>query len=207
MTALNNRKHSVFSGLFSDNTVLSAFMVISPVIVCADTLKNAFAMIYAFSAVTFLSVLISSFVPKKIPYAMKIIIYTVISSFVYIPVKMTAEAFYPESITAIGIYYPLIAVNSLIVLQTEVKFFRMKKSEMMLSLISYILGFDIVMLITAFIRELLAYGTLNSRMTDIPLAISGAGQTFGGFICLGLLCGLYRKIKSYAESEKNVSDK
>ncbi|MDE6101628.1 MAG: electron transport complex subunit E, partial [Ruminococcus sp.] len=95
----------------------------------------------------------------------------------------------------------------LIVLQTEVKFFRMKKSEMMLSLISYILGFDIVMLITAFIRELLAYGTLNSRMTDIPLAISGAGQTFGGFICLGLLCGLYRKIKSYAESEKNVSDK
>ncbi len=205
--ALNNRKQSFFSGLFSDNTVLSAFMVMSPVIVCADTLKNAFAMIYAFSAVTFLSVLISSFVPKKIPYALKIIIYTIISSIVYIPVKMTAKVFYPESITAIGIYYPLISVNSLIVLQTEVKFFRTKKSEMMLLLISYILGFDIVMLITAFIRELLAYGTLNSRMMDIPLAISGAGQTFGGFICLGLLCGLYRKIKSYAESEKNVSDK
>ncbi|MDE6665901.1 MAG: electron transport complex subunit E [Ruminococcus sp.] len=204
---MNNRKQSFFSGLFSDNTVLSAFMVMSPVIVCADTLKNAFAMIYAFSAVTFLSVLISSFVPKKIPYALKIIIYTIISSIVYIPVKMTAKVFYPESITAIGIYYPLISVNSLIVLQTEVKFFRTKKSEMMLLLISYILGFDIVMLITAFIRELLAYGTLNSRMMDIPLAISGAGQTFGGFICLGLLCGLYRKIKSYAESEKNVSDK
>lgn len=197
-----DRKYN--GGVFRDNTVLSAFMVVSPVIVCADTLKNALAMIYAFSAVTFLSVLISSLVSRKIPYTLRIITYALISSLVYIPVKMTAQEFMPESLKAVGIYYPLIAVNSLIVLQTEVKFFRLKKPQMILSLMSYIVGFDFVMLVTALIREVLAYGTVNSMITDFPVTISGIAQPFGGFICLGLLCGVYRKIKG---GKADVSDK
>lgn len=211
---MNKKRPTVFDGLLSDNTVLSGLMVISPVIICGDTLKNAEALIYAFSAITFLSVLISSFVPQKLPYALKIILYAVISSLVYIPVKIAAQEFYPESITRIGIYYPLLAVNSLIVFQTEAKFFRMKKTQMILTLIFCILGFDAVILITAFIRELIAYGTINSNMVDVDMIISGLAEPFGGFIFLGLLCGLYRKLRAVtireqddARSEKNVSDK
>lgn len=200
-----NRKTS-FDGIFRDNTVLSSLMVISPVIMCGDTLKNAEALVYAFTAITLLSVLISSFVPKKLPYAAKIIIYAVISSLVYIPVRLAAVEFYPDSIERIGIYYPLLAVNSLIVVQTETKFFRMKKSGMLASLLSYILGFDAVMLITGIVREFLAFGTINNRMTDTELIISGFSQPFGGFIFLGLFCGLYRKLRSVTVNE-NAKEK
>ncbi|MDD6060919.1 MAG: Rnf-Nqr domain containing protein [Ruminococcus sp.] len=200
-----NRKTS-FDGIFRDNTVLSSLMVISPVIMCGDTLKNAEALVYAFTAITLLSVLISSFVPKKLPYAAKIIIYAVISSLVYIPVRLAAVEFYPESIERIGIYYPLLAVNSLIVVQTETKFFRMKKSGMLASLVSYILGFDAVMFITGIVREFLAFGTINNRMTDTELIISGFSQPFGGFIFLGLFCGLYRKLRSVTVNE-NAKEK
>lgn len=196
-----DNRSSSFDGILRDNTVLSSLMVISPVIMCGDTLKNAEALVYAFTAITLLSVLISSFVPRKLPYAAKIIIYAVISSLVYIPVRLAAAEFYPESIDRIGIYYPLLAVNSLIVVQTETKFFRMKKPKMLASLISYIIGFDAVMLITAIIREFLAYGTINSRMTDTDLLISGISQPFGGFILLGLFCGIYRKLRSCAVRE------
>ncbi len=195
-----------FDGIFRDNTVLSSLMVISPVIMCGDTLKNAEALVYAFTAITLLSVLISSFVPKKLPYAAKIIIYAVISSLVYIPVRLAAVEFYPDSIERIGIYYPLLAVNSLIVVQTETKFFRMKKSGMLASLVSYILGFDAVMLITGIVREFLAFGTINNRMTDTELIISGFSQPFGGFIFLGLFCGLYRKLRSVTVNE-NAKEK
>ncbi len=212
---MNKPKNSITSGLLSDNTVLSACMVISPVIMCGATLQNALALIYAFSAITFLSVLISSFVPKKLPYAVKIIIYAIISSLVYIPVKMLAEQIYPQSIERIGIYYPLLAVNSLIVYQTEVKFFRMRKSEMFGSLVFHILGFDAVMLITGLIRELFSYGTINSNMVDMDTLISGLAQPFGGFVFLGIMCGVYRKIRSLflhndeneLRSSENVSDK
>lgn len=211
---MNDRKKRLFGGVLGDNIVLSGLMVISPVIICGDTLKNAEALIYAFSAITFLSVLISSFVPRKLPYAAKVIVYALISALVYIPVKLAAQEFYPESIERIGIYYPLLAVNSLIVFQTEAKFFRMKKGEMIISLLSCIVGFDIVMLLTGFLRELWAYGTINSRIVDMNTLISGLSQPFGGFIFLGLMCGAYRFIRSLiskddknVRSDVNVSDK
>ncbi len=200
---MNKPKNTLTSGILTDNTVLSACMVISPVIMCGDTLQNAIALISAFTLITLISVIAASFVPKQLPYAAKIIIYAVISSLVYMPVRLFASEVYPESVERIGIYYPLLAVNSLIVYQTEAKFFRMKKAPMMISLISYVLGFDAVMLITGFLRELIAYGTINSKMVDMDIIISGISQPFGGFIFLGLLCGLYRKIRSGAEKVKN----
>jgi electron transport complex protein RnfE len=200
------KKNLILEGLWNDNTVLSAFMVISPVIICGDTLRNALALIYAFSAITFVSVLISSFVPQRLPYAAKIMIYAVISSIVFIPAKLAAQEFFPGVVERIGIYFPLLAVNSLIVFQTEARFFRMKKSRMMMSLISYILGFDAVMLITAFIRELFAYGTINSRMVDMDTLISGLGLPFGGFIFLGLFSGIFRKLRSATERNKDKED-
>lgn len=204
-----NKKNSVFDGLFGDNTVLSSLMVISPVIMCGDRVKNALALIYAFSAITFISVLIGSFVPKKLPYAVKITIYAFISSLVYIPVKLLAQQFFPTVISRTGIYFMLLAVNSLIMVQTETKFYRMKKSRMFFSLIFYILGFDVVMLITSVLRELIAYGTVYEKVVDADILISGIGMPFGGFIFLGLFCGLYRKIRFIARQrnggKKNVS--
>ena len=198
---MKNKKRSVFDGLLADNTVLSSCMVISPVIICGDTLRNAEALAMAFTSITLLSVLISSFTPKKLPYAVKIIIYAVISSLIYIPVRMAAQEFFPGIITRIGIYFPLLAVNSLIVVQTETKFFRMKRLKMIPTLLFYVAGFDAVILITAFIRELLAYGTINNRMVDADTLISGLSQPFGGFIFLGLLCGMYRALRSLFSSE------
>ena len=67
---MNNNKKQLLGGILGDNIVLSGLMVISPVIICGDTLKNAEALVYAFTAITFLSVIISSFVPRKLPYNM-----------------------------------------------------------------------------------------------------------------------------------------
>lgn len=200
---MNNKKTAVFDGLLGDNTVLSSLMVISPVIMCGNTLANAVALIYAFSAITFFSVVLGSFVPKRLPYAAKIIIYAVISSIVYIPVRTVAREFFPEVITHVGIYFPLLAVNSLIVVQSETKFCRMKRGTMIGSLVFYILGFDAVMIVTAFVRELLAYGTINGKLMDADTLISGLGLPFGGFIFLGLMCGLYRKVRSAARRENS----
>ena len=200
---MRNKKTTLFDGLIGDNTVLSSLMVISPVIVCGNTLKNASALIAAFSIITFCSVALGSFVPRRLPYAAKIIIYALISSLVYIPVRLAAEQFLPEAIPSMGIYFPLLAVNSLIVVQSEVKFFKMQRIPMIGSLIFYILGFDAVMIVTAFIRELLSAGTIAGRVADADTIISGLGLPFGGFIFLGLLCGAYRGIRSAAGYRKN----
>lgn len=203
---MSNGKKSVFDGLLGDNVVLSSLMIISPIIICGDSIKNALSLIYAFNSITFISLILGSFVPRKIPYTAKIIIYAVIASLVYIPVRWFAVEFYPESINRIGIYYPLLAVNSLIVLQSEAKFYRMKKLRMIVSLVYYIIGFDLVMLFTGLIREFFAYGTFLDKVADIDATISGLGQPFGGFIFLGLMCAVYRKIRSAVRSGKTESE-
>lgn len=200
-----SKKNSVFDGFIRENTVLAGFMVISPVIVCGNTVMNALAIIYVFSAITFVSVLIGSFVPKKLPYGLKIIIYALIASAVYIPANMTAREFFPDVIQRTGIYFMLASVNSLITVRAESKFYRMTKGKMIISLISHILGFDAVMLIISAIRELLAYGTFCGRVVDAEILISGLGNHFGGFIVLGLMCGIYRGICSAMKRESGLS--
>lgn len=199
-----SKKHSVLEGFLSGNTVFSGLMVISPVIVCGCTVMNAAALIYVFSAITFFSVMIGSFVPKRLAYGVKIVIYAAIASVVYIPVKIAAVEFFPDIIPRTGIYFMLIAVNSLITVQTEAKFYRMKKGKMIISLILHILGFDIVMFLVASMRELLAYGTFCGRIVDADILISGLGQPFGGFILLGILCGIYRAVSSALQSDDEV---
>ena len=199
---MNRNNSSVFSGILGNNIVLSSLMVVSPVIICGDTLKNAAALVYAFSAVTFLAVLISSFVPRKLSYTVKVIIYAVISSLVYIPVKLAAQEFFPGAVERIGIYFPLLAVNSLIIFRSEAELYKLPKDRMIVSLIFYILGFDAVMLATGFVRELFAYGTINGRIVDVSTPVIGLAQPFGGFIFLGLFCGLYRWICSAVINKK-----
>ena len=145
--------------------------------------------------------LIASFVPKKLPYTVKIIIYALISSLVFIPVRVATHEFYRGAIDRIGIYFPLLAVNSLIVLQSEAKFFRMPRVKMFFSLVFYVIGFDIVMLLTGLIRELIAYGTINGRVADVDMPVYGLSQPFGGFIFLGLMCGGYRYIRKLLRRE------
>lgn len=197
----HNRKNNIFDGLFSDNTVLSSLMVISPIIVKGNTVMNAIALIYAFSAITFISIMIGSFISAKLPYAVKIIINSLISSIVYVPVKIAAEEFFPEIVPRTGIYFMLIAVNSLITIQAEAKFYTMSKGRMMLSLIFYILGFDIVMLLISSLREFLAYGTVLGYVINTDSLISGIGEPFGGFILLGVMCGIYRCIRNSAAND------
>ena len=122
----------------------------------------------------------------------------------YIPVKLAAQEFFPGVIERIGIYFPLLAVNSLIVFQTEARFFRMKRTDMAVSLIFCIIGFDAVMLITGVLRELFAYGTINNRIVDMNTVISGLSHPFGGFIFLGLMCGVYRFIRGLISKNNEV---
>ena len=59
------------------------------------------------------------------------------------------------------------------------------------------------MLISGALRELIAYGTINNKVMNISMTVSGAGLPFGGFIILGIICGIYRKIRSLLSSGKD----
>ena len=124
-----------------------------------------------------------------------IILYTVIAALVYVPVICIELQIFPNEVKEIGIIMPLLIVNSLIVSKSELRFFRRTKWKMLVEVVFYILGFDIAIIIFAFMREVLGTGSISGKILGIPLTFPVLIYPFGGFILLGLLAALFRKIQ------------
>lgn len=196
------QKEDFLDGIYTKNTVFVSGLVVAPVIAAAVTLRDAWALVLIFTELTFLTVAVASFVPRKTAYAVRIILYTIIAALVYVPVYMSAEYFFPESLANLGIFAPLLITNSLIVSKSETRFFRKPKKRMLIDLASYILGFDFAVLVFAFFREILATGSINEKILGIPMTFSALSLPFGGFLLLGLFSAAFRKIQMLVRSSK-----
>lgn len=188
---MKHTKFSVFDGLLRRNAVLAEGMVIAPIVVCCDTLPRAMILSLAFACMTFLSVVLSSCYPQKLPYAIKIVLYALTAALAYIPVSLLCDYL---NYASIGIYLPLLAVNSMIVLHSELFFYKLRKRVMVPALLFHIAGFCLTALLVGLVREILAYGTICGSAVDMPLLLHGVSAPWGGFILLGVLCALHRKI-------------
>lgn len=193
-SATNEKPLLFLDGILKKNTVLISGLVISPVVFSATTFSKSLALACVFSAITFLTIMISSFFPRSIVYTIRIILYTIISSLVYVPVISMAMQIFPDEVESIGIILPLIITNALIVSRTELRFFRREKGKMVIDVISYILGFDLVVLLIGFLREVLGTGMLNGKIIGTGMTFPALIYPFGGFILVGLLGAVLKKV-------------
>ncbi len=191
---MKTQRFSVFDGLFRRNAVLAEGMVIAPIVVCCSTLRNALMLSLAFACITFLTVCIGAFYPKRLPYALKITLYALTACVCYLPAVMLCRHLDPQATAAIGIYLPLLTVNSFIVLHSQLHFYPLRKRVMLPVLLFHIAGFAAAAVIVGVIRELVAFGTVYGHVVDMPLLMQGFSAPWAGFILLGLLCALHRAI-------------
>ena len=198
---------SLFDGLIKRNTLLSSGLVIAPVVAFSNTVVKSLLLAFAFSMITFLTLMISVFVPRRIVYTFRIILYTVIASVVYVPVYAMASDIFGGEIEAFGIFFPLLITNSLIVLQSELIFFRKPMDKMLVTVIFYIIGFDAAVIVIGALREILAFGTFFGSMVLAEAPAPGFSRTFGGFMLLGLAAALYRKLLDFAGVKRDKEQK
>lgn len=195
---MNNNNDSckkiIQNGLLYKNPIFVSGMVIAPVVVLANNFLNAVALTVSFSMITFFTLLVSSFVPKSIVYTIRIILYTLIGALVYVPSVILLGYLMPEGVEAIGIFFPLFITSSFIVTRSESIFFMETKGKMLLDIIFCIIGYDAAVLLFAFVREILASGTICGKIIGMPTAFPAFEKPFGGFILLGFFAALFRSI-------------
>ena len=184
--------HYISDGLLHRNPILVSGMIAAPVIACTDTVSKALLLCYAFDAITFLTVLISKAVPQRLPYALRILSYSLIASLVYIPTAIAADYLFPAE--TLGIYLPLLTVSLLVNSETEHRYERNRFLSLTGSLIFEVLGFDLVALLMGCIRELLTDGSLYQKAIFHVGAVPSAGSTAIGMILLGCLAAILRSI-------------
>ena len=188
----NSCKTIIFNALLKKNPMLASGMVIAPVIMTVDSLPRALTLAAAFSLITFFTLLISSFVPKSIVYTVRIIMYAIIGAMVFVPASIALEYFIPEQIERMGIFFPLLIINSFIIFRSESIFFLESKGKMMLDIFFCIVGYDAAVLLYGIIREIIGSGTAWETITGMPVIFSVFAEPFGGFLLLGIMAALLR---------------
>lgn len=196
-----SRHNSAADGFLRKNAVLAQGMVIAPIVVCCDTLQKALLLSMAFACITILTVAVCSLYPRKLVYTVRVILYALTAAVLFIPVSLLCERVSPSVYASFAVqggaglmYLPLLSVNSFIVLHSELYFYHLRKSVMLVSLISHTAGFCLTACLIACIRELLAYGSIGGHVVDMPLLMQGFSAPWGGFLVLGVLCALHRAV-------------
>lgn len=184
----------IYNAMVRNNLVLVLGTAIAPVIVIANTLKNAAIFALSFSIITFFTMLFSSFIPHRVVYTVRVIIYIAIGALVYVPTAIIISSLLPHALDNMGIYFPLLITNSFVIFHSDTAFLPEKKGRMVLDLICGIIGYDIVVLIFGLIREIISTGEINGNVIALPMLFRAFDQPFGGFILLGIFAALLRGI-------------
>ena len=186
------KKWSLRQGITVDNSLLVSGALAAPAAALANTFANSLTFAAVFSAVTFISLIISSFVPKGLPYALRIIMYCFTSAIVYMPVYTLLDGRLPSTIAKLGVFAPMIVTSSFIISASELRFFRMKRSRMIADIISHIIGYDIIIILLGYFRELFSLGGIGNQLYGVSLNIPGLAAPYAGFILIGLLAAAVR---------------
>lgn len=190
-TAENTRSPISPDGLFKQNIVLMSGLVTAPIIVAATTFERAALLSLSFFLISYVTIIICRFIPRKIVYTVRIIIYAAVAAAVYIPTFLLLSALFAQTIRSVQIYIDILVVNSLILAKTESRFYLLPMGTMAVDALIYIAGYAMAAFSVGIIRELLAFGTLFGFHVCDEI-MPAAKSPFFGFILVGILAAVCR---------------
>lgn len=180
-----------FDGLFRQNIVLTSGLVTAPIIVAATTAERAAILSLSFFMISYITLLICRVIPRRISYTVRIILYSMVASLVFIPTALLIELLFPETASSVLLYTQILVVNSLILAKTESRFYLIPFSSMAIDSLVYIIGYAVAAFAVGIVRELLTYGTLfGSHICEALMP--AAKSPFFGFFLLGLYAAACR---------------
>ena len=157
---MTNLKQVFLRGVLQDNPVLILMIGLCSVLAVSVTTVNAIGMTLAYSFVLIGSELTISAIRNVIPKTLRIPIFIItIGTFTTI-IQLLVKAYSPSLDKSLGIFIPLIVVNCIIIGRVEAF---SSKNNMLASLVDSLgmsVGYGIVIICIAFIRELLGSGTV-----------------------------------------------
>ena len=174
-------------GIGSKNPVLFEAIGMAPVVAMAVSLKSAIILAVVSCAELIGIELFACLALKKLKSYFRVPLYAVLGVLINIPVFMLFEKFAPNETQNAGIFLPLLAVNSLIVLHCERFAVKNTLSATAADAVSAGAGYALVCLLVGVLREIFGSGTLYSFDLGLPVQLPGFLDPFGGLVLLGFL--------------------
>lgn len=203
MEQASNGRVRLSNGIIKQNMVLMSGLFAGPVIGAATSFENSLVLSLVFSLVTVVSVGLCRLLPKKIAFSVRIVLYALIASLVYVPVMLLAEMlFNPGTVSGIALYLAITVTNPLIMSKTETRFFLRSVPLMFKDVMGFVLGIDLSCILVGALRDILTDNMLWNTIIPLPFQLSAMESVYGGFILVGVLAGLVRFLYNKFEKRK-----
>ncbi len=189
----NRKKTAPMNGLLSKNPVLIKGLALAPVIVASTTVKNALVLSLGMAITMVPTMLISLFIKRKQGHWFHILLYMVCAAVSYIPAAFLIRGYFPTEMGLVGIYLPMVVVNSIPITRAQMFVGRRKRAFLVMDMIFQVLGFALAIFLVAVIRELLGAGTLFGIEVGTGFSIPALLYPFGGFFIVAFLAALFQK--------------
>lgn len=182
----------MFQGAFIHNPVLTQAIGVCSIAAIFTTLRLSLTMSLILSAVLIVCELLSALILKKLSRWLRISVYMLISVALLIPIMLYLDKSHSEVYASMGIYLPLLAVNSLIVIRCEKFAVKHDVKHALFDAIAASVGFVSASAIVGAIREILSYGTLWGKSVSSLPKLSGMALPFGGLIVIGFIAAFHK---------------
>lgn len=192
------------SGILDQNPTLVQLLGMCPTLATTTSLKNAFGMGMAATAVLICSNVFISLLRKFIPKQVRIAAYIVIVSGFVTAVELLMRTYMVSLYRSLGLFIPLIVVNCIILARAEAFASKNPPLPSAMDGLSMGLGFTFALCILGTVRELLGSGSLLGHRIlpeaypDMVIFILPAGA----FLTLGFTIAAVQKIKETVEEKK-----
>tara|TARA_B100001964_G_C13899445_1_gene450979 strand:- start:53 stop:643 length:591 start_codon:yes stop_codon:yes gene_type:complete len=193
-------KNTFIDPLIDNNPITRQILGICSALAVTVKLEQAFVMTLALTFVLTMSNTIVSMLRKYIPSSIRIIVQLTIISTLVTLIDKTLQAYMYDISKQLTVFVALIVTNCIVMGRADGFAMQNNVKDSFLDGLGNSLGYGIILIIVAFFRELLGFGTIFD-FRILPEFINNGLMTMppGAFIILGLIIWVQRSLTSYVE--------
>lgn len=194
------RKKLLVDPLVDNNPIALQVLGICSALAVTASLKVAFVMSLAVIAVCGFSSLFISMIRNYIPNSIRIIIQMTIIASLVIVVDQILKAYAYEISKTLSVFVGLIITNCIVMGRADAYAMQNSVKDSFLDGLGNALGYGGILVLVAFFRELLGFGTLLD-IKILPEFLNNGLMLLapGAFIILGLIIWAQRSITNFVE--------
>lgn len=178
------------------NPVLFEAVGLCPVVAIATSLKLAVFLSLVTAVELILCEVIASLLLKNIRRYWRVALYVILGIIIILPITYFTSRFIPSVSVNLGVFLPLMAVNSIVALHCERVAVKRSVKDSFTDAAASSLGYGAVTVIVGFFRELLGNGTIGGIELNLPLKFSALLLPFGGLIIMGFSAAVLKAVIS-----------
>lgn len=189
-------------GVITNNPLLFQIIGVCPVVAIALSVRTA-AVVAVINAVELLLIeTLTCLLFKRLKRYIRVLIYAILGFAVNMPLFVLIGRFEPEISESIGIFLPLLAVNSVIAVKCETFAVKHTVRQTLADSLATAIGYGVVTLAVGALREVLGSGTFYGREIGLPYTAEAFLMPFGGFVLLGFIAAAVKGLTAKKHVEE-----